>query len=226
MSKSAEYIFKESQKEFAKSAQCTHQDFYIITLPTINKIDGIDVKCVFVLNKIPSNSKNKYLISFWLESTKINYTGKRGEYNLFNYREKLSPYKIENIENFLQKIKNNILPKLKLDKVFGKLFLTNSDGKKLIQKDNVCEDLFGFEYSNYEKCSVCYEHTYTYTSCYHALCVDCWNKIENKTCPICRNELIMIDNKDDEDDDADYVDYTDYNQDDEEDEEYEDIEDA
>lgn len=191
MSKSAEFIFKESQKEFAKYAYCTHQDIYSISLPTINKIDNIDVKCKLVVNKIPTNLKKKYFIGFWIESSKINYTGRRGEYNLYNYKEKLYPYKKETVEKFLQKVKNDILPKLKLDKVFGKLFLNNTDGTKSIQKENVGEDIFGFEYSNYEKCSVCYEHTYTRTSCSHSLCFDCWNKIKNGSCPLCRSELKM-----------------------------------
>lgn len=206
MSKSAEFIFNESQKEFAKSAHCTHQDIYNISLPTINKIDNIDVKCELVVNKIPTNLKKKYYIGIWIESSKINYSGRRGEYNLYNYKEKLHHYKKETIEKFLQKVKNDILPKLKLDKVFGKLFLTNTDGLKLIQKENVGEDVFGFEYSNYEKCSVCYEHTYTHTLCSHSLCIDCWNKIKNDSCPLCRSELMMSVNENndicDEDDEA------------------------
>lgn len=210
MSKSAEFIFKESQKEFAITTCCTHittccthEDIYTINLPTINKIDNIDVKCSLVIIKIPTDTKNKYYVGFWIKSSNINYICKRSKYNLYKHIEKLYPYNIESIEKFLQKIKNEILPNLKLDKIFGKLFITNSDGKKSIQKDNVCEDIFGFQYSNYEKCTVCYEQTYTQTSCSHSLCVDCWNKIKNNTCPLCRSELFMSNNNDDDNDNED-----------------------
>jgi len=228
MSKSAEFIFKESQKEFAKSAHCKHHDIYTISLPTINKIDNLDVKCTFAINKIPTDTKNKYFSGFWIESSNINYIGKRCEYNLYKQIEKLYTYKIESIDNFLQKIKNEILPNLKLDKTFGKLFLTKSDGNKSIQKDNVCEDIFGFEYSNYDKCTVCYELTYTRTSCFHSLCVDCWNKIKNNTCPLCRSELLMTYDEDKDNeykyDDDDILNTTFIREDDEEDLDEEDLE--
>ena len=188
---SAEFIFKESQKEFALSSKCSHPDTWYITLPTINKIDEIDVKCNLVINKVPTDTKNKYFISLWFESNKIVYCGSRGEYILYKQREKLHPYTSNKINQFLLKTKNDVLPNLKLDKVFGKFILVNKNGKKNIQEANVGEDIFGFEYSNYSKCSVCYESTYTHTGCNHTLCVSCWNQIKNDTCPICRNALIM-----------------------------------
>ena len=188
---SAEFIFKESQKEFALSSKCSHPDTWCITLPTINKIDEIDVKCNLVINKVPTNTKNKYFISLWFESKKMVYCGPRGEYILYKQREKLHPYTSNKINQFLLKTKNDVLPNLKLDKVFGKFILVNKNGKKNIQEANVGEDIFGFEYSNYSKCSVCYESTYTHTGCNHTLCVSCWNQIKNDTCPICRNALIM-----------------------------------
>ena len=226
---SAEFIFKESQKEFALSSKCSHPDTWCITLPTINKIDKIDVKCNLVINKVPTNTKNKYFISLWFESKKILYCGPRGEYILYKQREKLHPYTSNKINQFLLKAKNDVLPNLKLDKVFGKFILVNKNGKKNIQEANVGEDIFGFEYSNYSKCSVCYESTYTHTGCNHPLCVSCWNQIKNDSCPICRNALIMHnedgeDEEDEEDEEEEenndeyYYHYMDIEEDDEEEE--------
>ncbi len=49
-----------------------------------------------------------------------------------------------------------------------------------------------------EECSVCYDKTYTKTSCEHALCNRCWSKIqptndedgdETTPCPMCRKNI-------------------------------------
>ena len=204
---SAEYIFKESQKEFNAFYKCSHSNIYKITLPTINKINGIDVKCVLVINKNSSNLKNKYFISLQFQSEKILYCCPESKYILYCHEEKLQPYTSNKINEFLLKIKNDILPNLKLDKKYGKFIFVNNDGKKTIQATNIGEDIFGFEYANYNECAVCYVHTYTHTGCGHSLCIECWNNIKNDLCPICRNELIMhndeLSNCDEDEDDED-----------------------
>ncbi len=225
---SAEFIFKQSQKEFEKSSICEHLDIYIY-FPTINKIDEIDVKCNLIINKVPTNSKNKYFIGVKFESSKITYCSSGDNYVLYSHEEKLLRFTSNKINEFLLKVKNDILPNLKLDKVFGKFVLIN-DGKKNIQKENVGEDIFGYEYSNYIQCSVCYELTYTRTGCNHPLCVGCWNQIKNDYCPICRNELIMHDNHNDnideeESDDDVYYNYEENDDDEEDDDDNDDEED-
>lgn len=82
------------------------------------------------------------------------------------------------------------MPNLKLNKIFGKFILNKKDGNKTIEINNIGEDIFGFTYSNYKECSVCYSMTYSETSCNHHLCIDCWSKIKNDLCPICRNTLV------------------------------------
>ena len=39
------------------------------------------------------------------------------------------------------------------------------------------------------ECCVCNEHTKTATECGHALCHDCWNRLDKHVCPMCRGEL-------------------------------------
>lgn len=53
-----------------------------------------------------------------------------------------------------------------------------------------------------KECSVCYEFTVSKTVCNHPLCVECFSKInrhmispENARCPICRYNLILINNE-------------------------------
>jgi hypothetical protein len=38
-------------------------------------------------------------------------------------------------------------------------------------------------------CCVCNDHTTTKTPCGHELCLVCWEKLEKKTCPLCRHEI-------------------------------------
>lgn len=47
-------------------------------------------------------------------------------------------------------------------------------------------NLFGTKYD----CSVCMEQTITKTECNHPLCQKCFSSLEQKICPICRNELV------------------------------------
>lgn len=198
---SSEYIFKESQKMFDLSDKYLHADIYEIELPTINKINNMDIICNLSINKFSAKNKknkkkNNYSIEFCIESKKISYCD-GNNYILYEFEEKLHPFNSTSINKFLLKIKNDILPKIKLDKVFGKFIHTNDNKEKIINNDNVGEDIFGFEYSNYSQCSVCYENTFTCTACTHPLCVECWNKITNDSCPICRNLLIMHSDTDD-----------------------------
>ena len=205
MSKTAKYIFEKSTIYLERCDQFHVPSFFEINLPTINKIDNLNIECNLVITKIMSNGKNIHIIGIWIESLKIKFCCTKKSYDLYNYKEELILYSPEKIDEFLQKIKNNFLPNMKLDKVYGKLILITNNGEKIIQEENVGEDIFGFEYSNYDSCSVCYDSTYTHTACNHPLCINCWNKIDNDLCPICRNVLIMHDGKEnkkyDEDED-------------------------
>lgn len=190
----SDYIYKESQKEFNCVNNCchSHPNMYRISLDTINKINSINVQCELLLNKIKYESKkNEYYIGIWIEGTKIFTDNTYENHNMFVCREKLPKYNSAKINDFLTKLKNEILPNLRVDKVFGKFYLVDKEGKKIINEDNVGIDIFGLEYSNSNDCVVCYEPTYTQTSCNHYLCVDCWNKLKNNSCPMCRSYLTL-----------------------------------
>jgi len=47
-------------------------------------------------------------------------------------------------------------------------------------------------------CSVCYEHTLTTTPCGHDLCLVCWEKLDKKICPCCREAIKYRHNEYDE----------------------------
>ncbi len=205
MSSTSNYIYKESLKEFGNIKSCcnSYQDIYKTRLQTINKLNGMDINCEFIINKVKKNSKkNEYLIGIWIDSKKVWI--KNDYHNMFNHREKLPKYSSEKINDFLLKFKNDILPNLKLDKVFGKFTLIGLDGKKNISEENVGIDIFGLEYSNCNECSVCYESTYTLTHCNHPLCIECWNKLKIQSCPMCRDDISPEDNdmEDDVDDES------------------------
>jgi len=189
MSGTSEYIYKESQSEFLKIKSCcnTCQDYYKIKLSSVNKINELEINCNIVINKVKKNKKNDYYIGIWIDSKKIWI--KNDFHNLYSQREKLQKYSSDKINDFLLKFKNNILPNLKLDKVFGKFDLVKSDGSKTITKENIGIDIFGLEYSNCDECSVCYESTYTLTHCSHPLCIGCWNKLKVQLCPMCRSDI-------------------------------------
>jgi hypothetical protein len=60
------------------------------------------------------------------------------------------------------------------------------DIKELVIIKSALVNLFGEKHD----CSVCYEQTILKTECNHALCQKCFSSLEQKTCPICRNELV------------------------------------
>ena len=222
---SSQFVFKEAEKKFSQTVNCSRADTYSITLPTINKINEIDVKCNLVIYKEKADTRNKYFIGFIIESNKILQGCPccfNNKYILYSQKEKLSRFKQDTINKFLLKAKNVILPNLKLDKVFGKLTLVSKDGEKQIQEENVGEDIFGYEYSNCSQCPVCYELTYTHTICNHPLCVSCWNRIENDICPMCRNKLVMNNETDEESSSSSYDEAEDDEDEDDEDEDNED----
>lgn len=39
------------------------------------------------------------------------------------------------------------------------------------------------------ECSICYEESRTQTKCFHSLCLSCYEKLNHKICPLCRNIL-------------------------------------
>jgi hypothetical protein len=205
----SDYIYKESLREF-NATKCSCDNYkrsYTLSLPTINKICGINVCCDVLISKIKiTNGVNEYFISILIDNSKILMNNSMEFYNMYNHREKLQKFSSKKINEFLLKFKNDILPHLKLDNVFGKFELVNKNGKKIITRENIGMDVFGLEYSNSNECVVCYGQTFTISACEHHLCIDCWNKLKTNDCPMCRENLTMKDERDDDDDDDDLID--------------------
>ena len=122
MTNTSDYIYKESQKEFNKISLCcnTYQNIYKITLPTINIIEEILINCSVMINKIKKNKKNEYIIGISIDNPKIIIEKKEDLHIMYIYCEKLPKYSSIKINDFLLKLKNEILPNLKFDKLFGK----------------------------------------------------------------------------------------------------------
>jgi hypothetical protein len=184
MSNTSEQIYNDSLDFFRNKKSNT---WYSTIIPVINKIKDIPVCFVIKIQKIQSDEDLEYFIIVSINSSKIYIGSDNSELNLYYHREKLDNYSIEEIEKFLQQIKNQ-LKELKFDKLFGIFKL------ELYKKRSIHElgfDIFGYEWSNCTDCVVCYEKTYTKSSCSHHLCVECWSSIKNNSCPICRTDLYM-----------------------------------
>jgi len=202
MSLTSNYIFTESQKTFKKNSNDTNSR-HQIQIPNIKLIAGIPVYFeVSILKEITSEfsdkKKNNYYIIVIIESSKISIGNNFANLRLLYWKEKLTKFSPKQIEKKLLFFKDK-MTKIKLDKLNG-IFCFEDD--KITFK-NIGNDIFGLEYSNCEKCSVCYEQTYTKSSCEHSLCVECWSNIKNNKCPLCRAFLHMKDEDDDDDDEED-----------------------
>lgn len=108
----------------------------------------------------------------------------------------------EDFLEFSTKILNNI-PLLKLQPC-GNLEIPDN---KLKTINNTFDDVFSSIacsnvcFQGMKECSVCYEKTYSTTSCKHSLCNRCWSKIskiddddedEITPCPICRQDIRYV----------------------------------
>lgn len=191
-------------------------------IPTINIIDNIPVKFIAKITKEPriicqndqikntninsnTNSQNKKQLNIKEKIEKFNYKGSihiitenifplcschSSNLILYENEKKLKKYSSKQINDYLLEVKK-ILPKLKFSKLFGEFQILNN--YKSTNK-NLGYDIFGLEYSNCQDCVVCYEKTYTKTSCKHHLCLECWAQVKNNECPMCRNELRLHEN--------------------------------
>ena len=192
MTSTGDFIFNKSQKYFNNTDNDKNSYSYCKQLPIVNSIDNISIKLLtkFIKEK-KTNTDNKfnYIGKIQIQTYK---TYQICEYHskkliLFEYEKKLNKYSPKIINCFLSEFKD-ILSKLKFNKLFGEFTI---EDLKLITKKNLGMDIFDLTYSNCQDCVVCYDKTFTKTSCLHHVCLDCWSKIRNNECPICRNNLIL-----------------------------------
>ena len=97
--------------------------------------------------------------------------------------------KIENMEYNLEIILRKIY-KIREELSYSKII----DCFLPINEINKCEELhiardFFTQSKNIDKCCVCYDMNSVKTCCDHFLCRECFNKMKNKCCPMCRSEI-------------------------------------
>lgn len=104
----------------------------------------------------------------------------------------------DNIKHLSDNLENIIF-----DKKYGHLILT-TDRKAMMKYElqkmtpTVFKHLKIIQKRKEENvCSVCLEETVTTTPCEHHLCYDCWSKLEQKCCPLCRGDIEYEDREDD-----------------------------
>lgn len=192
-----ELLFDLVQTELKKKIN----DSFIVTyrVPIINKIQKIPVRTDIMIQQIKNDKGTiEWNGGIKITSSKIFYDDSCENMELYYDRVKLSKLSPKAIGVFLAKIKLD-LEKIKFDKLVGRFVLPK--GKIIIE--NIGIDVFGDTWSTAEECCVCYEKTYTKTSCEHYLCVECWSNIKKKSCPICR-EFLCAQEYSDSDSEPDY----------------------
>jgi len=65
-------------------------------------------------------------------------------------------------------------------------FTTKDKVDKLKELTQASHEVFGEELFE-DTCSVCMDYTSTRSNCNHFLCLECFEKIENSRCPLCRS---------------------------------------
>ena len=130
---------------------------------------------------------------YWVALSTHNKIGARTFGKLYKRFKKLA--------NLWQKISKQELAQAGLDlaqiDAVLDVILKKDPDQELAKVKKLGLDIFGFEYSDSVDCIVCYDKTYTKTSCSHSLCVECWSNLRKYECPLCRNFLSMRDEDDD-----------------------------
>lgn len=190
--------FFSSPVSICSCGDCENYVEFKLNIPVIKKMLNFDVESNIAIEK-KKISENKYTHIFKLEIiTKKLKINNSDYYKLFSYEKKISNLTIKNTYKFVNLIKD-ILPKLIFSKLTGLFEFDINKNNKLINfsdsETNLISglDAFGTEYSNCGECCVCYDKTFTKTSCNHFLCVECWTKINNPSiCPYCRYKKIKV----------------------------------
>jgi len=78
-----------------------------------------------------------------------------------------------------------ILPLLSFHKYLGHIYLPN-------HPHMLSYYTFGMTYSHKNICCVCSEPCLLTTNCRHSLCVWCWSKLQQNSCPMCRRADLYV----------------------------------
>lgn len=154
-----------------------------LKIPIIKNIIGFDVQLSLCIKKKinPINSTNNYYGIILIKSDNIkNPSGSR--IKLFNYRREIKNLHLNGIEQFMIEFKQTI-SNLRFDKITNKF--TNEFTNKLANEFNLNSNSI----YEYPECVICYDNTTNTTQCDHCVCLECWIKIKNNKCPVCRKKL-------------------------------------
>lgn len=144
----------------------------------IDKIDGLKVQVqINVMTTMPTEANpSGYIVDLQIIKNTIGM-----------YRDRAMP---ETYEGFQLMMKR--LSELRYDNKYGNIYYIN--------KINHYETCYGFENITlkYQECCVCMESTRIKTMCGHTLCWLCFDKLNIKRCPLCRERLVPNEDSDDE----------------------------
>jgi len=145
-----------------------------------------------------------YKVSYWVESKKIYdsngcckvydirgriHNAARGM-NPADYDEKMTRKQIEeHLRTTIMQIITDTTD-LKLDNYRG-CFVNTKDEKEMRKMRLARNRTKAFKPTKdpREVCCVCDDETQTETPCGHHLCIGCWNKLKNVSCPCCRENI-------------------------------------
>ena len=96
-----------------------------------------------------------------------------------------------------QNIKH-ILTNIRFNKTEGQFYLKEERYEEEKEKENLTSSLYTFISNiegistNFFKCCICDEETKLKINCNHLICYCCLTKIINNKCPICRQNILVI----------------------------------
>lgn len=187
------------------------QERYNKRIQLINKIDGINVKTYFRILKYFNDStiikkqqeqvgQPKQKITYHYIFDIIGPNIKRTDYlkhRFFSCKKICKKMSEKSIQSFFRSI-SKMLVNIRINKITGLIesdkipIYKNKNYKKInshiMIKPNKKYALIG-------ECCICYDKTYTITSCSHHVCVECWSELKNNTCPYCRKPNMKFDIK-------------------------------
>ena len=192
MSKTSEFIYKEAQKYFIDNYNLENTtSCFSVSINVLNKILDFPVLCIYTINRIENEEdvdedEINYYSMMTIYSKEMCEVEKQEYYKLFEYNKKLEKFTSEKINQFLLEFKKQILPNLQVDKLNGEFEIID-----VINIKNLGIDIFSLDNCVSNECMVCLENTHTLTYCNHSLCIGCWNKLDNKSCPMCKTNLFI-----------------------------------
>jgi hypothetical protein len=159
----------------------------LIVIPSIRVILDLPIIACIKINQCTCCHSNKKQITFDIISEQIKSGPNFENYVLYSKCLKEKMYFTQNdFQIVISKIKK-LLPNLKLNKTYGII-------EHIYDKtyEQISLDEFGTTYISNDTCSICNEKTLTKTNCGHSVCVECWSKLKNTSCPLCRQNNIFI----------------------------------